>query len=342
MKPIIIIDGSIFFFTIYLRSVSDYLFANGNESINLRETMSQIKSRFQSATSFADFRRSSRSFLKDQAIPIDFETLHQSIPFKQLFEKNVYKAIEKILRREMRRWNENSYAKVYILKDTPITNNWRRKRYPFYKAQRKPMDKYDPKVAQYFWNHTVPSMAVKYGIHSIEMEELEADDLAYLLKNALTLKEITPISIITNDKDYLQLADSTTLIIKMNGEQMDTYEDDKAIKILTGDTSDNIPPIFKGCGPKTAEKIIAAFKGPDAFLKSLKNSDFLFKNVATFIYNKIKTKGFARMSRDSASVTLENLAENIKRNAELIDMTMIPQKYVEEFNRKVFRERRSV
>lgn len=337
MKPIIIIDGSIFFFTIYLRSVSEYLFANGNNEINLRETMSQIKSRFQSASSFAEFRRSSRSFFKDQAIPIDFDSLHKSIEFKELFERKIYKTIEKILRNEMQRWNTTSYANLFILKDTPITNNWRRKRYPFYKAQRKPMDKYDPKIAQYFWTHTVPYMGIKYGMHAIEIDELEADDLAYLLKNALQTRysSTLPISIITNDKDYLQLADNTTYIVKMNGEQMDTSDDDKAIKILTGDVSDNIPPIFRGCGPKTAEKIIASFKGPNAFMKALKNSDFNFKNVATFI---VKTK----FSRNSASLSVENLAHNIKRNIELIDMTMIPQKYVEEFNKKVFREKHSV
>jgi 5'-3' exonuclease len=93
---------------------------------------------------------------------------------------------------------------------------------------------------------------------------LEADDCIALSVKYLT-KEYPEcrIYIITSDRDYLQLnahnVDLFTLTYKNLAEgktATGNAEDDLKIKILMGDTSDNIPSVFPKCGLKTAQKCI--------------------------------------------------------------------------------------
>ena len=104
--------------------------------------------------------------------------------------------------------------------------------------------------------------------------KLEADDCI-----ALSVKYISNkypgchIYIITSDRDYLQLnADNIDLYnltyknIAESKSSTGNAEDDLEIKIIMGDTSDNIPSVFPKCGPKTAIKCI---ENPEFFNKKL-------------------------------------------------------------------------
>ena len=103
---------------------------------------------------------------------------------------------------------------------------------------------------------------------------LEADDCLSIMTKKI--KKTFPegkITIITSDRDYLQLACENVelydLKYKKLTERKSSYnnaEKDLFVKILTGDKSDNIPGIFTKCGPKTAIKY---FEDKELFIKQL-------------------------------------------------------------------------
>ena len=51
-------------------------------------------------------------------------------------------------------------------------------------------------------------------------------------------------------------------------------DDDLEIKIIMGDTSDNIPSVFPKCGPKTAQKCI---EDPEFFKKKMNGNPEYYK-----------------------------------------------------------------
>ena len=126
--------------------------------------------------------------------------------------------------------------------------------------------------------------------HIIEGDGLEADDIVAIMKKYLRNREPEcQIYIITNDMDYLQLWDSQCDIVNLRGlrliDKPNSYpEADKNlfIKILVGDKSDNISPVFKKCSIKEAEelyenpeKLDAKLKEEDAYEKILINKTII-------------------------------------------------------------------
>jgi 5'-3' exonuclease len=98
--------------------------------------------------------------------------------------------------------------------------------------------------------------------HIFRCDKLEGDDVLAITKNHIRAKyPDANIYIITNDHDYLQLHDENTHIINLQFKNLMENkkvfaEADKNLfyKIVLGDKSDCIPPVFSKCGPKTAEK----------------------------------------------------------------------------------------
>ena len=91
-------------------------------------------------------------------------------------------------------------------------------------------------------------------------DKLEADDCIALA--SIYLNKKSPESeqwLITNDMDYLQLARENVHIFNLKYTELnkkktssDDPQKDLFCKIVLGDKSDNIPGIFKKCGPKLA------------------------------------------------------------------------------------------
>ena len=90
--------------------------------------------------------------------------------------------------------------------------------------------------------------------------KLEADDcIALSVKYVLQKYPQSNIYIITSDRDYLQLQSENVQIFNLaykNLKSSGNSERDLAIKILMGDSSDNIPSVFPKCGEKTAIKCL--------------------------------------------------------------------------------------
>jgi 5'-3' exonuclease len=111
---------------------------------------------------------------------------------------------------------------------------------------------------------------------------LEADDCIAITAKKLLSTESSGglpcnILIVANDMDYLQLSCPRITLMNLkykyltdNKKWSGIPEKDLFCKIVMGDKSDNIPSIFKKCGPKTAEK---CYEDREYFKDLLKKED---------------------------------------------------------------------
>jgi len=144
-------------------------------------------------------------------------------------------------------------------------------------------------------------------IKTLYHPKLEADDcVAIVTKQLLAKDPTTNILIIASDMDYLQLASPQVKLMNLkykyltdNKKWSGDPKKDLFCKIVMGDKSDNIPSIFKKCGPKTAEK---CYDDPIMFEEKLKK---------------------------------ENAKSNFERNRRLVDFNEIPEEYVLSINKQL-------
>ena len=180
-------------------------------------------------------------------------------------------------------------------KDCRRKDIWRNEIYPDYKKSRKENNE----VGDFFM-YVYKNIINNYTY--IDNNKCEADDVIGILTKEL-YKNNT-IYIITGDYDYLQLLYNDNVQIfnmkfkNLREKSCGNSSHDLMLKILMGDKSDNIYPIHKKLGPKTAMKYI---ESPDILLR--KRED-----------NEIEIK--------------------YKLNKKLIDMNEIPENYVTEILEK--------
>jgi len=202
--------------------------------------------------------------------PIDNPFLN--IKFVEKFKKTHIENLQKI----SKKLNLDKEIKPILIvgKDCKREEIWRIKHFPEYKANRTnanfmggPFFKmvYEEKLFQ------------QGGVKAIlKHPHLEADDcIALSVKYLLNKysKNECQIYIITSDFDYLQLNAPNVNIFNLtykniaeNKRSTGNPKIDLQIKIIMGDSSDNIPSIFPKCGIKTAQKCI---DNPDFFQKKM-------------------------------------------------------------------------
>jgi len=168
---------------------------------------------------------------------------------------------------------------IIVGKDCKRENIWRNELFPNYKGNRRngPQDGF--MGGPFFKMVYEEQLFIQGGASSVlKHPKLEADDcIAITVKHLLTAYPTCNIYIITSDKDYLQLAEERVqlynLAFKKLTDQKTSTGDSKCdlfCKIVTGDTSDNIPSVFPKCGPKTALKY---FENRDLFEKKIQESE---------------------------------------------------------------------
>jgi 5'-3' exonuclease len=153
--------------------------------------------------------------------------------------------------------------KVFICFDCQ-GKNWRKQKYDFYKGHRKELrDKQDINWEEFyeFLKGFYNELTDNFPFYSLRHDNLEADDIAaHLVRRYSNDNNI----VVTNDSDYLQLLKYKNVeIYDSKTGKKKTCESPKRFleaKILTGDTSDNIPPIRARIGPVTAEELIDSGK----------------------------------------------------------------------------------
>ena len=187
----------------------------------------------------------------------------------------------------------NMPKKLKIAKDvTPIMivgrdckreNIWRNELFPQYKANRANGKEDGFMGGPFFKMAYDDNLFIQGGAKAIlKHPKLEADDcIALSVKHLVNRYPQCHIYIITSDRDYLQLnahnVDLYNLTYKNIAENKSSTgnpKDDLEIKIIMGDTSDNIPSVFPKCGPKTALKCI---EDPEFFKKKMNDNPEYYK-----------------------------------------------------------------
>ena len=164
---------------------------------------------------------------------------------------------------------------IIAARDCPRKEIWRNK---FYNAYKETRDKDDSFMGGPFFKHVYKDsnqLLQDAGVnHVLQFPNLEGDDIIAICKKQIRQKYPDALIIIlANDHDYCQLLDDYTQIINFQNKNLNESkkvfaEADKNLfyKIVLGDKSDNILPIFKKCGPKTCEKY---YLNKELFLEAL-------------------------------------------------------------------------
>jgi 5'-3' exonuclease len=162
--------------------------------------------------------------------------------------------------------------KFYFVTDSRGVPYWRKTDlYPEYKMQRKLSKKYfnTSKAFGYLDSVIIPKMDIEnfFGIKTLSVDRAEADDIIMTL---IRYMKHTHNVIIATDHDYIQVLDKAKMFdligkeitVDSISEKLTKKPDIKVTtteyllsKFLMGDTSDNIPAIYDGCGPVTAYKL---------------------------------------------------------------------------------------
>ncbi len=198
--------------------------------------------------------------------------------FRKTFVENVQQIPKKLGLNKL-----NVEPIIIVGKDCKRENIWRNEFFPKYKATRANGAEDGFMGGPFFKMAYEEELFVKGGAKAIlKHSKLEADDCIAISVMRLTAKyPDCSIYIITSDKDYLQLNSHNVhlfnLAFKNIAENKSSTGDSKKdleIKIIMGDTSDNIPSVFPKCGPKTAQKCI---EDPEFFKKKMAGNPDYFK-----------------------------------------------------------------
>jgi 5'-3' exonuclease len=170
---------------------------------------------------------------------------------------------------------------IYVARDCPRRDIWRMNLFPKYKANRN----YDGFQGGPFFQMAYDEQLFEKGgaVKVFRHPKLEADDCI-----ALAVRKYTDTNpdlrciIMGSDQDYLQLVSDRVNIFNLKykniAEGKTASYDAKRnlfIKIVMGDTSDNIPACFPKCGFKTATR---CYEEPEFFeKKKTAESDAIFK-----------------------------------------------------------------
>jgi len=185
---------------------------------------------------------------------------------------------------------ENNYNKVVVFWDSDTNSSQRRLIYPKYKLNRRDLSNEIKQDSYEEQKQRVKQYLEEMFVRQLEVENSEADDLiAYYCQ----ISEDENKTIFSSDRDLTQLISEKVSIyspstkryykmgdtIKMSDFEVPHYNV-KTIKILTGDSSDNIDGIFY-LGQKTLIKFF-----PELLEKEVELSDILSKGEELLKENK--------------------------------------------------------
>ena len=240
-----------------------------------------------------------RNAYPDEAL----EDPYQNEKFVEKFKKTHIENLKQIPKKLGISKNINPI--LIVGKDCKREYIWRNELFPQYKANRANGLENGFMGGPFFKMAYEEELFQKGGAKAIlKHPKLEADDcIAISVKHLINKYPKCHIFIITSDRDYLQLNAHNVDLFNLTYKNIANIKsstgnpkNDLEIKIIMGDTSDNIPSVFPKCGPKTAIKCI---EDPEFFKKKMNNNpDY---------YNQYEL------------------------NKKLVDFNNIPEELVEEF-----------
>lgn len=184
-----------------------------------------------------------------------------------------------------------------VAKDCPRSNIWRYNLFQSYKASRCNSKEF---FGGPFFKMAYDRLWSEAGVNAIVgLDKLEADDcIALTVERILETIEDAHIWIIASDMDYLQIVSLRVSLYNLKYQDVSKSKNaygnpdiDKFCKIVCGDKSDDIPGVFKKCGPKTAIKLYNDIKTFEEKLKSEDGAEDRFKLNTTLIdFNMIPSE----------------------------------------------------
>lgn len=204
---------------------------------------------------------------------------------------------------------------IILLGDCHRSEIWRMGFFPQYKESR---NKYweknpiSPNIFPLIKDKLIPFLISKYNFQYFCEETMEADDIAYCLKDKIQKTSFDKkIIFLTNDNDYLQLHDNMTDIVNLPSLNSiikraidNSGKKSMLLKILSGDPSDNIYGVMS---KKKAENILKNLSEDQCNLND--NNSELQKNLKNNKYD----------------------IDRIFLNQKLIDMSYIPDNLLDKF-----------
>lgn len=208
------------------------------------------------------------SYYKKSAREFEFEDF--IIRFERLFRTNLLKLCKKL---------SFDYANTILVGDCARAKIWRMRYLDTYKSNRDNKQKIQPGVFEVIYDRIVPNMEREYGIRYVCVEGAEADDVVGWIHRHMPHTRKT---IITNDNDYLQLADEKTTLMNLHMKNIvdrgrGNPDEDLLYKILIGDVSDNITGVV---APKKALSLVNM---PEEDMKRVLREEGLYEK---YICNK--------------------------------------------------------
>jgi 5'-3' exonuclease len=241
-------------------------------------------------------------YKRSQEDELDVENVIENKLFMEKFHKLFIENIKKIKKK-----HQIDNAMIIFARDCRRSDIWRNKFYEEYKQTRDDKNRsFNPNIFIYTYDNIVPDL-IKLNMKIFEVENAEGDDIIAVLKKKIRTKyEDIPIYIITNDHDYLQLFDNNTYIYNLQGLNLRTKsrgeEVDLKLKILQGDTSDNITSIFTK--RTTINKILELVKDNEKLNKFLEENEECKK-----LYNRNKLLIDFNMIPDNIKLKINNLID---------------------------------
>ena len=199
---------------------------------------------------------------------------YQNDIFMEKYKKMFFSSFDKI-----RKLYKIKTENMIFAFDCPRSEIWRNKHFETYKSNRD-SDRHKKgnitEVFRYTYNTIFPSLESVHNVKLIRADRAEADDVIAVIKKFIRKKyPKLNMVIITNDYDYLQLADEYTALINLKGKLITEKskgnpQKDLLNKIICGDPSDCIPGVFKKFGEKTLQKY---FDSPELLQEKLDNDE---------------------------------------------------------------------
>jgi 5'-3' exonuclease len=247
------------------------------------------------------------------AFPEELDVLkdpYQSEVFVNKFKKIFIETINKLPKNLGLGKNTNPI--ILVGKDCKRSDIWRNELFPEYKGTRGMDTSF--MGGPFFKMVYEEQLFIQSGaIKILKHPKLEADDcIALSVKHLLKTNPNSKIYIVTSDKDYLQLACPQVQLFNLTYKKLTDQksctgnsECDLFCKLVTGDSSDNIPSVFPKCGIKTALKY---YENKILFEKKLSESELYQKQ---YLLNK-KIIDFKEIPNDLAEEFMKVWENDLK------------------------------
>ncbi len=195
-------------------------------------------------------------------------------------------------------------------------SQWRKRLYPQYKANRKPMP---PILAEAM--STLRQSVTTLGVHNVQQDDSEADDIIASVAGKLA-RHGMQITIVSTDKGFLPLLSDQIRIYDAFARQFQT---EQAVQqkfgvstaqlvrywSLVGDSTNNIPGV-NGIGPKGAHDLLAL--GP-TLTEALEHPD---------CHKKLREKILAQKDQIKLFMQILTLRTDLQLGLNLQDMRVKP------------------